>query len=224
MKAVLYLPDGNRRYAKANGVSLNNAYYEGGKTLQLFSEFFLAEGRSKHFIYHSSSSFTPLRTDGSLEAIDEATINTFEDLLRDKFFENSGIAFKVINHARNIPRRLEEMIRELSESAKNGTNGEVIILIAYSLDQDMNRALSEQHQDYDTLRRNLLIPEIDLVIRTTEMRVSGGPVYAMSQAQMMILNKFNPEVKREDLDRLWSEYEKMREYRRSTNPFHMNSM
>ena len=41
MQAVLYMPDGNRRFAEENDISLDEAYYEGGKTLRLFSDFFV---------------------------------------------------------------------------------------------------------------------------------------------------------------------------------------
>ena len=66
---VLYLPDGNRRFARKSKISLKEAYLEGAKTLKLFSEFFVAEKRAKFFIYHITSDYTHQRTDMSLDAI-----------------------------------------------------------------------------------------------------------------------------------------------------------
>ncbi len=217
---VLYMPDGNRRFARKNGISLDKAYYLGGKTLKLFSQFFVAEGRSNRLIFHAMSDYTYERTDSSLNAIYEALRKTFKDLIKEKFFEENGIVFRAVDHSRKLPKEIEKITSNLEESNKNGKNGEVITLLGYSLERDINQALSQNPKDYNSFRKNLIFPDIDLVIRPYEMRLSGGPVYAMAQSQMIVLNKFNPEVRKEDLEKICKEHHKLKEFRIRGNLYH----
>lgn len=220
MATVLYMPDGNKRFAEKKGLPLSEAYVRGGKTLKLLSEFFIAEGRASTLIYHAGSKYTHERTNSSPKSIYEAGIKTLNDLINEKFFENRGISFRAIDHSGKIPKDLTSLATDLFNSTKEGTNGEVILLLGYSLEEDFNQALSTKPKDYESLRGALLFPDIDLVIRPAEMRPSGGPVYAMSQSQMITLDKLNPEVARADLERVWEEYAQLKGYRESTNPIH----
>ncbi len=172
------------------------------------------------------SNYTHKRTDSGLEPIYKALKNTFEDLIKEKFFEKNGIVFKVIDHSEKLPKELEGAAKELSQLTKNGKNGEVTTLLGYSLEQDINEALSQDPKDYESFRGKLIFPDIDLVIRPYEMRLSGGPVYAISQAQMIILNKLNPEVKGEDLKRILQEYYQLKNNRinKSHNPHHSKNL
>ena len=65
-----------------------------------------------------------------------------------------------------------------------------------------------------------MIPDIDLVIRTTEMRLSKGPVYAMAQSQMLLILKLDPELERRDLENLLKAYNCLKRYRKTINPIH----
>ena len=223
MNTVLYLPDGNRRFARKKSISLAEAYLLGGKSLRLFSEFFVAGNRAKRVIYYATSDYTCERLDGSLEVIYEAAKKTLKELLEEKFFINNGIRFIAIDHSRKLPSELKKVATDLSDSTINLNNGEVIVLWGYSLEKDINTALSQNPRTFQEFRRSLLFPEdIDLVIRPFEMRISKGPVYAMAQAQMITLDKLNPEVKKEDLEEAVREYCRLRSYRinKSFNPHH----
>ena len=222
MKAVLYMPDGNQRFALKKGISIPEAYTMGGKTLRLLSEFFVAEGKADMLIYHALSDYSHERTDSTPDSIYNAAIKTLEDLKKENFFEKKRISFRAINNSGRLPPELKRVIRDLSKSTKNAEKGEVVVLTGYSLEEDINHALSQKPINYKSFREYLTFPDIDLVIRPGEMRPSGGPVYAMSQAQMIISNKLNPEVTRSDLERIWSDYCELREYRihSHNNPHH----
>ena len=220
MTTILYMPDGNRRFSRENGVSLSEAYYLGGKTLKLCSQFFLVEERAKVLIYHALSNYTYRRTDLSLDPIFEATTRTFEDLTREDFFRKNGIKFKVIDHSGKLPVTLKKATETLSSSTTELNEKECIVLLGYSLDEDINSALSLNPVDYKSLRKSLIFSDIDLVLRPLEMRASGGPVYAMSNAQMITLSNLNPEVSRKDLEQAWEEYIKLRDNKERGNPSH----
>lgn len=216
INSVLYMPDGNRRFAKAHGLTLREAYYRGGKVLEILSRFFLGRGLADTLIFHALSSYTHNRTDESLGAIYRAIIELFGEWEANHFFSGSGINIHIVNHIKNLPEDLAEACIRLTGQNQAGLGKEVFILLGYSLSEDINSALSAKPNDYAEFRRGLLFSDIDLVIRTMEMRASGGPAYAMSQSQMMTLNKTNPEVTTADLDGLWKKYCELLEYRMNT--------
>lgn len=223
MNTILYMPDGNRRFARKKQISLDEAYCLGGKTLRLFSDFFVVGGISKKFIFHVMSDYTHERTDSSLGPIYEALGKTFDGLAKEEFFESNGIRFRWVDHSGKLPEKVKKVCRVLSEATKNLDDGEVVALLGYSLEKDINQALSKNPIDYNSFRKNLIFLEnIDLVIRPYEMRPSGGPVYAMSQAQMITLDKLNPEVRKEDLEKILGAYSTLKSYRISSshNPYH----
>jgi len=213
MKTVLYMPDGNRRFARKKGISFDKAYYLGGKSLKLFSEFFIIEKNFDILIFHAMSEYSHRRADPSLKAIYNSFVKNFEELIKEKFFEKNKISFIAIDHSGKLPKKIKKIIGQIQRSTKKYKNKKVICLLGYSLEKDINQALSKNPRNYSELKKELIFPEIDIVIRPIEMRVSGGPVYAMSQSQMITLNKLNPEVKRKDLEKVWKEYYRLKNYR-----------
>jgi len=222
MKSVLYMPDGNRRFARKTNTSLLDSYRLGAKTLKLFSDFFIDEQRTNLLVYHAMSKYTHLRTDDSLDAIYKVLIEEFERLDAEKFFSKKRISFETIDHSGKLPRELIEITSRLSENSRNSERGRVCVLLGYDYESDIDQALSKKPRNYKEFREGLLFPDIDLVIRTTEMRASGGPAYAMSQSQMMLLDKLNPEVTKADLEKIMRDYEKLKGYRIESNPIHHN--
>lgn len=215
MKSILYFPDGNRRYAKKNNLSLLDSYVIGlEKSLGLFSEYFLVEKDFNSLIFVI---YTYVRKDSSYNDVCKACEIVLERFLNNNFFQKHSINFKVIDHFGEFPNKLTDMAKRLSDSTKNECDKQVIFLLGYSLEEDFNRALSTNPLNYEGLRKGLIFPDIDLAIRNAEMRLSNGPIYAMGKTQLMKIDKLNPEVTKEDLDDLWKEYLGIEDYRKSLN-------
>ena len=117
-------------------------------------------------------------------------------------------------------KNVSGITKKLSDSTTNAKNGEVVVLLGYSLEEDINQALLCNPKNYNALQKKLLFRDIQLVIRPMEMRPSAGPIYAMAQSQMITLNKLNPEITREDLENIWKEYIELKSYREKNNPYH----
>ncbi|MGV8169666.1 MAG: undecaprenyl diphosphate synthase family protein [Candidatus Nanoarchaeia archaeon] len=219
MKHILFMPDGNKRFAKEKKISLGEAYAAGAKSLRLFSDFFLLENNWNMLTMHWMSKYTHDRTDGSLAIIYDALRNEFTRLKDENYFSENNIKFKWIDNSDKLPENLVNLCQTLE---KESSRGDKICynLLGYDLETD-ERIAYKQTDNYEDFTKKRLIPNIDLIVRTTEMRLSKGPVYAMSQAQMLLINKFNPEVSREDLEKVLVEYNHLLEYRMMTNPVHL---
>ena len=221
IKHILFMPDGNRRFAKEKNISLEESYLVGAKSLRLFSDFFILENNWNILTMHWMSRYTHGRNDGSLNPIYDALYNEFTKLHDEKYFSKKDIKFKWIDHSNKLPKNLVELCQILE---KESSYGDKICynLLGYDLETD-ERIAYEQTNNYEDFTKNRLIPDIDLIIRTTEMRLSKGPVYAMSQAQMLLVHKLNPELTRDDLERSLHEYNALVEYRKITNPIHLST-
>lgn len=218
--SVLYMPDGNRRYARIKHVSLKNAYYKGGKVLETLAKFFLDGGLANTLIFYGVSAYTGKRADKTPAVIHQVILELFREWADTGFFSKKGINVHIVNHSQKLSADLKKAGARLMRKNQEGREKEIFILLGYSEAADVNAVLSAKPQNYQEYRQGLLFPDIDLVIRTLEMRLSGGPVYAMSQSQMMILDRYNPQVGIKDLNQLWQEYCRLVEYRVSTNAYH----
>ncbi|MCK5630440.1 MAG: undecaprenyl diphosphate synthase family protein [Nanoarchaeota archaeon] len=218
VKHLLFMPDGNRRYSKKKGISLKDAYHQGGEKLELFIDFFLLENKWDQLTMHFMSKYTHERTDGSLKPIYDTLIEKFIELHDNNYFANNRLKFIYLDHSYKLPEQLEEICKDLEDQTRN--NPKIVRnLLGYGLETDEKDAFdfATDYQEFCELR---LIPQIDLVVRTTEMRLSKGPVYAMSQAQMILANKLNPELERNDLIEILDQYNSLKDYRITTNPVH----
>ena len=221
VKHLLFMPDGNRRYSKKKGISLKDAYHQGGEKLELFIDFFLLENKWDQLTMHFMSKYTHERTDGSLKPIYDTLIEKFIELHDNNYFANNRLKFIYLDHSYKLPEQLEEICKDLEDQTRN--NPKIVRnLLGYDLETDEKDAFdfAIDYQEFCELR---LIPQIDLVVRTTEMRLSKGPVYAMSQAQMILANKLNPELEREDLIEILNQYNSLKDYRKTTNPVHVTA-
>ncbi|MBD3209425.1 undecaprenyl diphosphate synthase family protein, partial [Candidatus Woesearchaeota archaeon] len=139
--------------------------------------------------------------------------------LYDKhYFEDNEIRFQWIDHSSKLPTEIVDICQSLEEKTKQGIKTS-LNLLGYDLETDEKNAFN-QAENYNQFKANRLIPNIDLVLRTTEMRPSKGPVYAMAQSQMLLLEKLNPELERIDLEKILQEYNSLVGYRQTTNPIH----
>lgn len=212
------MPDGNRRYATRENISPEKTYQKGAKSLELFSNFFLLENDWTQLTMHFMSKYTHERDDGSLNPIYGAMIKEFTYLHDSSYFDKNKIKFQWIDHSSKLPAEVVEICQSLEEKTKTGVKLS-LNLLGYDLETDERNAF-EQSKNYDEFKAIRLISDIDLVIRTTEMRPSKGPVYAMAQSQMLLLQKLNPELERTDLEKILQEYNSLVEYRQTTNPIH----
>lgn len=208
------MPDGNRRFAKERNISFEDSYGLGSKSLRLFSDFFLLDNDWNELTMHIMSKYSHERDDGTLKPIYDAMYNTFTKLCSEKYFVNNNIQFKWIDHSGKLPKTLVELCQTVEQQSKQG-NKTLRTLLGYDLETD-ERIAFENSDSYDHFIKSRLIPNIDLVVRTTEMRPSKGPVYAMSQAQMILVHKLNPDLTKKDLENVLTEYNLLVDYRKIT--------
>lgn len=209
MSSRLYMPDGNRRYAKKKGISLLDGYVIGGeRNMRLLIDFFLKPKKIDTLIF---CIYTYLRKDASLPFVWRGTELFLKKICEDGVFSRNQLKFDYIAHFGELPASLEQFVRNLKEETKHNTEGTVFLLLGYSMEKDFDAALSLSSHSYADIRKHLLFQPIDIAIRTTQMRWSDGPMYALGQAQMFMIPKLSPELELADLEEVWTSFIEIQE-------------
>jgi len=178
---VAIIPDGNRRWARKNGLDPWEGHKEGADRIEEIIREALRIG-VKCFTFWGSSvdnlTKRPLQEKKALLSIYE---EYFDKLINSQEVYDSEAKIVVLGDWRNqFPRRLKNILEEGIERTKNHSRHVLCFLLAYNGDEDMLIAVQriakkaqEMKQYFDitkeTIKENLVtsqLPEVDLLIRT----------------------------------------------------------
>lgn len=213
MSSVLYFPDGNRRYAKKNKISLLQSYELGlERSIRLFSKYFLIEKKFENLFFVI---YTYIRKDSSYKYVCQATETMLNNLLKDGYLYKNNINFDLINQINKFPKNVYKISQNLAEKNNKKNKRHLKLILGYSIEKDFEQALSKKPKNYHELKKYLTFGNLDLLIRNSEISFSKGPVYALDQTQCIQIDRLNPEVNLKDLNILWKKYCKIKKYKNS---------
>jgi undecaprenyl diphosphate synthase len=195
---VAIIPDGNRRWAKEQGLKPWDGHYEGAKRFEeLVDEAFSLNIKNISFWGSSEDNLTkrPLREKKALLDIYETY---FKKLVRDKKIFEKNIKINIIGKWKEqFPGKLIKLLEEGIEKTKNHDGFNLNFLLAYSGNSDIITATENiielakegtKLEIDDSLISNSLmtsnLPMVDLVIRTgTENDPHNSAGFLMWQTQ-----------------------------------------
>ncbi len=195
---VAIIPDGNRRWAKEQGLKPWDGHYEGAKRFEeLVDEAFSLNIKNISFWGSSEYNLTkrPLREKKALLDIYETY---FKKLVRDKKIFEKNIKINIIGKWKEqFPKKLVKLLEEGIEKTKQHDRFNLNFLLAYNGDTDIVEAtkrIVELSKRADNLivnkqliSDNLMtetLPAVDLVIRTgTENDPHNSAGFLMWQTQ-----------------------------------------
>ncbi|GEM_PF-3645640 len=189
MANVLYVPDGNRRFARQRAIPFSDAYLLGGQTLKEAAKAFLTCGNADTLVYHATSAGTYSRIDITPKIIEGAATRIFRDLLEENFFKRNNIRFLLADNGNNLPSRLLEVARDLEYSSLDGKKT-VIVLAGYSFSSGEEIVVG------------------DKAIKPDSFDLTVNPGYGEDSitqdkgSTLVTLSKLNPQVTEEDLRRI----------------------
>ncbi len=219
-KHIAVIPDGNRRYARKYGLSLIEAYKHGVEKVRKFATWVLEYKEIKHMTFFALSTENLQRSKAELEVLFKIFKDEIRRTLEDPIIHENRIRVKFIGDRNILPRDLVAEMERLEDATSSygdydltlalgyGGRAELVRCIKRILNGEVKLERLDENSLFQCLDTSYLrYPEPDIVIRTGgEKRISNFLLYQTAYSELFFLDKYWPEVEREDLREVLQEY------------------
>ena len=219
-KHIAIIMDGNRRWAKNNGLSTKEGHKAGSKNLDNIATFCNEIG--KYLTVYAFSTENWNRTKEVVLALMFILKANLDSMLRKLDLKN--IKIRVIGEKENIPSDIQKKIDKLVEKTKNNTGLVLNIAFNYGGRAELvhsTKVIAEKVKsgeiDIEDINEKLISdniytagqPDPDLMIRTShELRTSNFLPWQLTYSEFYFPEKHWPEFGREDLIEAIKVYQK----------------
>ena len=211
-KHIAIIMDGNRRWAKARGLTTKDGHKAGSKNLDNIATFCNEIG-IKYLTVYAFSTENWKRTQEEVSALMFILKANLDSMLRKLDLKN--IKIRVIGEKENIPPDIQKKIDKLVEKTKNNTGLVLNIAFNYGGRAELvhsTKVIAEKVKsgeiDIEDINEKLISdsiytagqPDPDLMIRTShELRSSNFLPWQLTYSEFYFPDKHWPEFDREDL-------------------------
>lgn len=209
------IPDGNRRWAKAQGLPTLEGHRRGLEVARTIAEAAHDAG-VRYFTIYAFSTENWARTEEEVGYL----MNLFVRMLTHelKGLEERGVRLRLIGSRDRLPKKLIKALDEAEERTAGNQNGTIGLCLNYGGHAelaDATRSLLASHTSPEAItpediEQHLYAPEIppvDLIIRTSgEHRLSGFMLWRAQYAELAFVDKHWPDFTVADLDAILADY------------------
>lgn len=216
-KHIAIIPDGNRRWAKANNVTAFEGHQKGAETaIKIIRAIFALGVKTGTFWAFSSENWK--RSEDEIKYLTKLGGIFFGRILNEAVKDK--IHIRHIGRKDRLPDSILKKIRECEEKTKDFTGNVLNIAIDYGGRDEIIRAMQrikesnldaskiteDNFNDYlDTAGEEH--PNPDLIIRTSgEKRTSGLMPYQAAYAELLFLDKYFPDLTPEDIQQAITDF------------------
>ena len=211
-KHIAIIMDGNRRWAKDQGLTTKDGHKAGSKNLEKIA-IFCNEIGIKYLTVYAFSTENWKRTKEEVSALMFILKANLDSMLRKMDLKN--IKIRVIGEKENIPSDIQTKIDKLVEKTKNNTG--LVLNIAFNYggraeivhacktiaEKVKNGEINLEDIDEEAISNNIYTayqPDPDLMIRTSkELRTSNFLPWQLTYSEFYFPDKHWPEFSEEDL-------------------------
>jgi undecaprenyl diphosphate synthase len=220
-KHVAIIMDGNRRWAKEQGLSPMVGHWKGAEVLCAIVESAAALGIKVLTVY----AFSTENWNRNSEEID-ALMKLFEMYLRSQkdHMLASGVKLDVIGDVEKLPLSVKETIKEVKDATVGGSRIELVLALNYGSRDDIRRAVVAILEDVEKgflkkedVTEKLIASHLDtakwddpeLLIRTSgEKRLSNFLLWQISYAEVHYTDVLWPDFDEKELMSAILEFQK----------------
>lgn len=216
------IPDGNRRWARNNNSSINEAYLMGYKKLRSVLIWLLDLGVKNVTVFALSTENCTKRTRTELDLIMGYIKRGVEEMVTENFVDKYRIKVRAIGKLEMVSDDLRDTVKKVMERSANYSERKLTLAICYGGRQEILDAVSRMMRD--TNKRDLAniteeefrkyfydeeLSDIDLVIRTSgEMRISNFLLWHLAYSELFFCEAYWPDFRRIDLWRAIRAYQR----------------
>lgn len=218
------IPDGNRRWARKVGLPITEAYRIGSDKVEEFLDWSLDFGIKIVTVYVLSTENFLRRSKLELDLLYKLLKEKLIKVRKDERIHRNRVRVRVIGRTWLLPEDVRREIVLTEEATADYSDHYLNLAVVYGGRQEIIDAIKRILADYnsgklnisdlneDALFRYLYVgdepyPEPDLIIRTGgEHRISNFLLYETAYSELYILNKYWPEITKEDLKQALDDY------------------
>lgn len=213
--------DGNRRWARRKKLPIQLGHREGAKTLKKIIKYIQkAKLPIRYLTVYAFSTENWHRSQEEVTHLMTLFLEYLDELIKD----NEGLCLKVLGDKQAFSKKLQDKIQEVEQKTKGHTELILNVCLNYSGRCDILQAVKkmahevEQKQiNAEDITKELIedhlytrgIPDPDMVVRTSgEYRTSDFLSWQIAYSELYFIEKYWPDFKEKDLDRVILEYTK----------------
>ena len=214
LKHLGIIPDGNRRWAKAQGLPTIEGHKKGMNKIEELINSAVDTG-IEYITFYIFSTENWKRSEAEvaylMKMVDSYIMN-----FAKKLAEKNG-KLVVLGSKNKISPKLASTIEKAEKLTEDCTGITACFCFNYGGEQeiaDSAKVASEVEGEItpETIRKHLYhpeIPDVDMVVRTSgEQRLSGFMLWRSAYAELMFIDKYFPEMEAGDIELILAEYEK----------------
>lgn len=213
LKHLGIIADGNRRWAKENGLPKIEGHRHGLKTIETLVA---AAAKAKipylSFYVFSTENWGREKTEVNyiMKMAETKIIQMAEKMAKN------NIRLLILGSRGKVNPTLTSLGEKAEKITENCTGTTVCFCFNYGGEQEIadaaNIALEADGEiTPETIRKHLYhpeVPDLDMVVRTSgEERISGFMLWRAAYAEFMFIKKYFPEMEAEDINRIIAEYD-----------------
>lgn len=216
LKHLAIILDGNRRWAKENGVTGFQGHKKGYDNVEKIG----LDAFNKGVEYLTVFAFSTENWKRSKKEVTYLMNLLLNALTVDlSFYLKHKIKVKVIGRVSGLSKKIQDAIIDAEEKTKNGKKGQLNLCINYGGRAEIVDAVKElisnnvppEDIDEKKISESLWmhdIPDPDLIIRTSgEKRLSGFLTWQSVYSEIKFINKYWPDFSSQDVDDCISDFE-----------------
>lgn len=217
LQHIVLFPDGNRRWAKQNGIASLDGHMQGYKNLLNFAEW-CKNREVKILTAFGFSTENWSRTEKEVSYLMKLLEKCLVDNL--KKFNKDGVKVKVIGQRERLPESLQKVIDMTEKVTFENSNFNLNLAISYGGKWDILQAIKkiiEEKISVDKINEKLFesylstsgLPNPDLIIRAGgEMRMSNFILWQAAYSELYFSPKLWPDFTEQDLELALKEFNK----------------
>ena len=214
LKHLGIIADGNRRWAKEQGLPTIEGHKKGFDTIETLIE---AAGKAgiSYITFYVFSTENWQRDKSEVSYLMKLAETKILQYARKLAANNAKLL--VLGSRERLSDKLVKAIEEAEQMTATGTGITACFCFNYGGEQeivDAANAAKDAGEEItaESIRAHLYypeVPDVDMVVRTSgEERVSGFMLWRVAYAEFMFMKKYFPAMGAEDIDQILTEYQK----------------
>ncbi|MCA9342441.1 di-trans,poly-cis-decaprenylcistransferase [Candidatus Saccharibacteria bacterium] len=215
LKHVGIILDGNRRWAKQQGITYIEGHRKGAEVFKEVAIHLFDRGVDylSAFVFSKENQLRPAE---EVSYLMKLVIKAVEKYLSE--FDKQGIKITVIGDRQSLSPSVKKAIEKTEAKTKDNQKGTLILCFNYGGRQeivDVAKRIIKQGTTVTNVSEELFeqnlyapeVPDIDLVIRTSgEQRLSGFMLWRTAYSELKFIDKYWPDITTKDLDKCIKDY------------------